>query len=727
MLVVAQVASELSCAATQDWNILFSTMETVLRWLAEHIPYEKLGRLIQRVLLRRKLVALAGCLFLAGAAFLLTKYYQRSRDYGDIVNATLHAKLEPTPQRYKGLESFILSKVDNTAAPIIEASTISDDFVRSYDVLIGKLKAPQAAARQAQRQAATSSSLENAPPGSLNRNSSSGTTKETDQLLHPAAGTKNGAIMTDSGKPGFLFLPLYLIQSGYSLLAEAQTDSEKLAADANRLLDKDDYLKRDVLMTRQIAEPLQLMLGTRFVSRNDDAYPVDVQPAQVYLVTSTGLNRIFSNSLADATSADLYYSTQFAPTIYFPGRPYYQGAINEDHPHIPLGGVENSAPAPPQGELRVGNYFYVSRPYMDLGGNGTVVTASRLLTSYQNSAIVLCLDFRFKPIDNLSNILTHTITQFEADRVRVRFEMNTETHYIRDPEILEPADKRLNTVQEHLIEHAKAFIQYQKLNPSAFFGNIQQIDESSTRSYGNSGPASTKTSAIVQTDQADAPLEVSIPIGNVKVDSKTQSAEFLLFGLDLHKYRHVTDLIGLAGCTCLGLFSILLVGAISITVERNDDLVEANADLHKAFAEIGQVLWEAPIPYVLLNVDDTIKDCNQAFFKFLKYPDAESVINKKKFRDCIAPDDQFKYDEVQRRRKDNEVVDPYPLRLCAANEEILDQRWVVSAAVPSATSTVGRFPETFGVFLTSRPSPRKITPINVGRMPPSKPAASASG
>ena len=64
----------------------------------------------------------------------------------------------------------------------------------------------------------------------------------------------------------------------------------------------------------------------------------------------------------------------------------------------------------------VGQFFYVSQPYMDLAGNGIVVTASRVIPVYKDSAAVLCLDFKFGASKSLSDTILATIPGDQAFR-----------------------------------------------------------------------------------------------------------------------------------------------------------------------------------------------------------------------------------------------------------------------------------------------------------------------
>jgi PAS domain-containing protein len=671
--------------------------QMIIESALKHLPIETLGRFFRRIVLQRKLVALLVVAFAASSVWLLAIYYRRSGDYSDIVNATLHAKLEPTAESFKGLEAFILSKFDPELRGRIEAAQIDGGFVEEYDRLVTAVSDGPA-------------------PG----------TKDASSILRfPSNQAPSNALSdiiltdrSDATTPGFLFLPLHLIRKGHVLQSKTPPDTTEFLKKANELLDRDVDLRSDVLMTRRAAKSLENLLSKQFVTEAGDPYPVDNLPAQVYLITGTGLNRIFSSTLPRPADAERCYGTQFSPNTFFPSRPYFQGALSRQNKLKPLGALEAGKDNKPTA-LPVSEYFYVSNPYPDLGGNGVLITVSRVLRSYRDTTTVLCLDFRFKGGTSLSTVLNATIDQFHADKVKVRLEMNTKTHLlVGDPQVLDADGKPTTREQQSLIDHAKVFIQSQSPDPAAFFGNIQKIGSSAAVADKASlpttpPPTAAKNPKAAEEKETDEPLEVSIPIGNIKAGPNTQSGDFLLFRLDLDAYRHRTDLIGFSGYTCLGVLSVLLVSGLIAVVEKHDDLSEAHKNLRSAFAEVGAVLWDAPTPYTLLGGDDKIRDCNRAFCDLLKRD--STVLMTMKFRDLVTENDKTKYDLISSKRLKSELVEPYLLSFETGTGETVS-RWIASAAVPSLNEgATNKLPETFGVLLTSKPASRKVTPIDTAR------------
>ena len=218
---------------------------------------------------------------------------------------------------------------------------------------------------------------------------------------------------------------------------------------------------------------------------------------------------------------------------------------------------------------------------------------------------------------------------------------------------------------------------------SAFFGNVEKI---------------------AGTSPGD-PLEISVPVGKVALEDDSQTGVFLLFKLDLAAFRHKTETIGLVGCSCLGLFTVFIIGGFVAAVGHGVDLEETTREMHEAFAKVGKVLWDAPMPYALLDSDDRVKDCNRSLCELFSFEKKEDLLEKE-FRSLVWPEDQLAYDHVEEQRRKNRPVDSYSLRFLARDGKAV-QRWIVSASVPSpAEEQQNALPETFGIMLAESPATR---------------------
>ena len=328
--------------------------EKIIEWILERLPYKQVAHFLQKFLLRGKLLAAVSVILLIGSVSLLRQYYKRSEAYSDVVNATLQARLEKTPQTFKGLEAFILSKLDRNMQSHLTEATLDPEFVDQYSKLVESIEESQS----------------KPDPQTMS------------DFLTTAGESETSRLLTDAGKPGFLFLPIDMVRGGYPQAA-ADKKNAKSFEEIVQLVGNDTEIKRDVLLSRALADNIKSFLGKQFTDKKLKL-PLENLPAQVYLITGTGLNRIFSNSITSSDDANAYYAAQFSPSTFFPGRPYFQGALQQRQSLKALAPNEvaklgDSSQIP----RTVGNFFYISQPYMDLGGNGIVVTAFEVACAAQ--------------------------------------------------------------------------------------------------------------------------------------------------------------------------------------------------------------------------------------------------------------------------------------------------------------------------------------------------------
>jgi PAS domain-containing protein len=637
--------------------------EIIVKFIVDN--FGAIAHALERLFRRTGLLAVLCCVLLAGAGILLFWYYQRSKEYTNIVNSTLHADVEPTPQESKGLEAFILSSLDRSTVNTFKGEILNQDFVQKYSALVGIFTATNKAELG----------------------------KEDVTLAAAGGATEKNKkrILTDSKEPGFLFLPLDLIRGAHPTTDAPNLSTQEIVTIGNTLLRKDETLKRDVILSRRVAKLLDELLGTAFVANTGANYPLDIKPVQVYMITGTGVNRIFSTRLSNS-----YYGTQFSPQTFFPGRPYFLGALKKVSTMDPIVDQEKTAfggqiPSEP----RVGSTFYVSQPYMDLGGNGIVITASREIRNYNFGHAVVCLDFQLAATKDLTKVLLDTIEKFDAPWAQVQLAIDRQHSSVLRPNIVKSRHTPPNGDENELAQHAKARLDKETQDFSSFFGNIEKISDQDSNISAES---------IV-------PMEVSVPVGAVKLENDVQSGEFLLFKLDLAAFRQKTDWIGLLGCTCLGIFTVFLIGGFVVAVSHSDDLAETNTELHEAFAKVGTVLWDAPVAYALLDAGDQIKDCNLAMCKLLGFREKQELVGRE-FRTLVWPDDQLNYDHVQEKRKKRKPVESYPLRFTSPESKPISM-WIVSASVPSPSELhQDSLPETFGIMLSEQPSAQRLQVVD---------------
>lgn len=615
--------------------------------LIKFIPWKQLREFLENLIIKQRYALLLCILLFAASIGLIVKYLQLSWRYEEIVAGTLDADLEQTPQRYKGLEAFILSNVPNSVQADVGSSQLSEKFTKQLEKL---------------KDALESFNSYKIPPPSL----------------HPVKAANNTLLNDENENDrSFLYFPIDFIRpelnsqdrSVITNTNDLNENEQKERADLIRQrVINDRSLDIDVAITKQLGTALRGFAGFgAFKSQTGAADHLQSQPAQVYMITRRGLNRIYSNSVS---SAEDYYGNQFPPTLIFPSRPYFQEAMKHVVDYGEHG--ENFLPKP---ESTIKDFFYVSKPYMDLGGNGIVITLARAVKYKDVTEFVICFDFPFAKGFNIDQALRERMDKFMGDGMSLAVACSAQEKPECNPTNGPASDSNLTDLQKNLQKRMEEFLleKKQESNLSEVFGNIQVIN-------GRRDP--------------DGNLQISVPIEQASLTNGSSSGTFLLSNINITEYKRRTAYIGIASALTSALMVLVLAYLWGKTSRHRTQYQEA-------LARVAKVMSLSPVAYLRLDESDCIHDYNAAFYTMLGCTEqsAAQYLKGRTLRGLCADQSKSVYDQVQEKRKNKERVDPYCLRLVRADGE-LQEVWVVSADVPSPR---GILPETFGIFLTTHP------------------------
>jgi PAS domain S-box-containing protein len=535
----------------------------------------------------------------------------------------------PTPQIYKGLEAFIVSAMPDKVEADLLKRPLSTPFVEALRGVPSEIAGAQ---------------LDRIPK------------------LTVAPGN-GGIVLTDDEHDGFLFLPIQVLRPSFTeaerrLFQSAAPDAlTRRATLLTETLSKDPELRRDIAFTAALAPTLSHLATTTVTTDTRD------KPQQVYVITKNGLNRIIN---ANAAGISAY---QFPETTFFPSRPYFWPVFDDINPRRARTLADI---APPDGGL-LGSYFTVSKPYMDLGGNGLVVTIARgiLVDGYPRAA--LCIDLPVHTTTTLADLLRERVASLDGYSMVVTCDVTGTSqcmpsgttngkHEEDDPLVTHMHD----TLQDRQIRQKRADI----------LGNIIVLNSSSDNDI----------------------VEASLPLGVAEAGKE----RFLLISMNLVKYRRLTTLVGVSSATCIGLMTLLLAYFGGMQSKQSQDY-------QAAFARVAQVMTESPTPYLRVDSNDLIRDFSGSFLELVGFrPDEAQKLLSVRFRSLLADDKGRElYDKVGDRRRKNEDVEPYHLALKRTDGTVISVR-IVSAAVPDSRG--GHVPETFGLLL--RPSEENLVPVD---------------
>jgi len=326
--------------------------------IIEGLPWGEIGLAFRRLVKRELAVVVVVIgLVMCGTIFGY-KYWHLSDVYQTAVARTLHKKLEETPEDYKGLDAFLLSQIPDDLKGKLEDSKLSPAFVDQYKY------------------------FEQLLDGCL-RDSTAATSGIIAKLEYDS-GDGADALITDGDPDSYLFFPVHLIRTPFTEneYSALKTESSKAAnVVIQKKLEEDGSLALDVALSEQVVPALMRFVRTTFVSGSDA--PLASTPKQAYFITKNGVLRI-----VDKSRSASYFESQFRSTTFFPARQYFWSAFQKSL----IDGDTEEFDQKLQGAT-VGSVFDVSEPYMDLAGNGIVVTACAALRRNMMPDSVVCLDF----------------------------------------------------------------------------------------------------------------------------------------------------------------------------------------------------------------------------------------------------------------------------------------------------------------------------------------------
>ena len=599
--------------------------------------YGAIFSFLLRLVKRRSTAIPIFIIFSALAIFCGYRFFRLSEQYNTIFSGLLKTSTEPTPQEFKGVESFILSVADNnkeltTGVDNIKNGIINNRFIAEMDVLAKVIEK---------------------------------------SLKHPVSKVPipklqlvpNTEILTDSSAYGFLFLPIYLLNNTItSKELDAYTNgSTKARKKIIKGWFKNEHgLQKEIEFTKMISKGLDRISKTSII-RPDTK--ITTTPKQVYFITKNGINRIFSKNHQNLED---YYGQHFQARTFFPSRPYFWPTFDHEKVSYTMNDFL------PSRNEKVSDYFYVTQPYLDLAWNGFVITLTRGISIDGQIKGVLCIDIPLplpfsvsleKALEKVAETTEGINTQklsFNFDQREVQLEQESSAIVYES----ESLTQLWNDFSQHVAKNSE--------RKADLLGNILVFNDSQKEQ---------KIEIFVQSGD----LTGSQRAGAIGLSGLFISIDINLLKTQLHKYAILAIIfIVFAFLTLTGLYV-------------NTSLIQE--ELEQAFKNVDLLMDKLPLPYVRLNSSDIIVDFNQSFCKVMNLDDDFNELKPRTFRSfCATRQDEKVYDDIQQKRKDDQSVTPYEIELKGKKKKPL-KFIIVSGKFPS--SEKGKVPDTFGVLLNA--------------------------
>jgi hypothetical protein len=616
----------------------------------------------------------ASAVFLFAAVITGKLYVDRTRQYQEIVSTTIRAEGEGAPQRFRVLEAFLMAAVDAKLSKRVGDAIISDEFSRRLEGMHKVLSEPAPLAKFAggiappNQERGVRISIPDYIPEDLN------------YVESPMSLRLQNAVVTDNEDIGILFFPANLLRTRlesdyWRIFHESRKKgySRTLAA----AVAKDPIIADDIAISGKLLPVMQSFTSVSLFKEDEglEQLRAELRPAQVYYITKNGVNRTVNNT--DAREQQVVYRNIFRPTTFFPSRPYYVEAFKNFTPAT-LAGITGPAK----------NSFYVSQPYLDIGGFGVVITLARPISYKSHSEGAICFDLLVNHENYVAFRLKERLMSFGATPQEVACRIGFRGEISCGPSGVDIDLK--NTLRKHIERSMKTG------DLSTVVSNISILDDRPKRED------------IAQTSFLDffkypveiifghntRPITFAIPLTAPRAPSGKNEleAQFMITSLNLERFQQITSLLGLVSVSSLALafFVVFLSWRGEMRTLRSYE---------EAFKTVDGLLYGAPTPYCRLSARDTVVDCNTAFCGMLKMPaDGESVklIKGRTFESLVAPRSKTIYHDVQQRRRAGEEVAPYTLYFTRVGDSDVEAQ-VTSGVIPGRTPR--ELPETFGIVI----------------------------
>jgi PAS domain-containing protein len=601
--------------------------ETVLNWL--RVAWNTFLQIARH----HKIAAVLIVLFILGGALLILDSWEQAERAQTVLRETLDSEFEPRRQDYMGLEAFFLSipalaKFQNN----IKTSRLSHDFSTAVETFDQHFREQY-------------DKFRSSPPK----------VSSLPLDLRVERKMKRGIIiLSDASSDGYLFLPSGLLRFSLSDQQENQLHEGtpvKQYTFLSDALEKDQPLLTDIAVSQQVGTDLRQLINTSIWDEGYAPSSVKVTPIQAFLISRNGVLRIVNSMAGDLHT---YYRDHFRPDFFFPTSPYYSGAVEHYRTNKPT----------------VDSQFYVSKPYLDLGGFGTVVTLSYAIPDEPGFVV----GFDVQVID--SKVLAQQLAErvAELDGVSVIVECGEGS----SPTCSIVSGRQDQDVLRLDLQHS--------FETDARHAEISQI---------------AGTIRVVGQPDPKGALEVSVPLSSPTTASQKYRFFAASFNLAASLKRRLWE--SFAGFLLVG-SAILLLTMVTIDILRNKtEVEEAKAEVHNALERVAKMMASAQTPYVRLDSDDHIVDANPALASLLGLGSNPERLRGVIFGTlCWDQPSRDKYESVERDRVAGREVRPYEINLSFEGSPVR-RVMIHSAAVPPRN--VGTLPETFGILVLSKLSP----------------------
>ena len=593
-------------------------------------------------------------LLLAAGGLILTIYYGNALRLSLLesqrsVGLTLAAKLEPTRNTEQGIAAFLLSNLrdDWAKAEYLNVPELNSIF-QEIDAKVQK---------EAERAKLKTITKRSGAPAGTSQRASPDITEIIDKLnlsvINRSGSTESWQTAIASiRKESFMMVP------ATSLRRKTLDESPLEANDQSRLAAVLEH-NPEILFDLNLASELEPIMR-----RMDNASGAQLTIIQTYFITESGVFLIRANGVKDQGQ---YYGEEFKPYIQYMDRPYFWRAVD-----IKPGQRKNTP------------FDYGTKPYLDLGGNGFVVTFSKKFDLPNQRAGVLCVDA--KSPDYVTGEVKEYMKSLGAD---------VSDFYWIENKGIEPSPL-----------------------PSQFSWFNDQLNESQearSQVLGNIAIEPAKTSPSQSGSAAEGVVRFTMPVATGEYGDGIKRTKLLRVEFDSAKIQKnlIKNLVFFVA-------GIILVIAVTWSLFWN--YAALKREMRNVLEKMTMVMQGASTPFVWLNEKNEFVQVNNSMLSVIGYRNIEELKkHSPTFRGLVTASTQPTYDEILEISGAGQEIGEYEIDVITKTGKVLHVR-AQGERIPYHTWwRKSGLPHRFGIFVeVIEPMPSAVIEPIIGKPNPPK-------
>lgn len=546
------------------------------------------------------------------------------------VAAALAAKLEPARSMDQGISAFLLSGVrGDWSKPeylyIPELNSILQDINGKVQEVAAKAKSEEADRMSSPDTRRASASYVRELINKLHL-----------EVLHPGTSLPGETWQTaivSAQQESFMVVPAMSLRR--KTLDELPLE-ETAKDDQSQLINVLEH-NPEILFDLNLASELEPIMR-----RIDATSGERLTVIQTYFITESGVFLIRAKGVKHQGN---YYKKEFQPYTQYMDRPYFWGAID----------LKQSKFAP---------FDYVTKPYLDLGGNGFVVTFSKKFALPNRRTGVLCVDAKL-PAEATDEVEKH----LESLGAKVG-----DFYWVTDKGS-EPGKNGPLPAEFSWFERLVRDSEGQEARSKALGSVVTEPPKAS--------PAQGEGGGVVR---------FTVPVSSFEPRDGVKRTRLLWMEFD--------PTLVMKGLTKnLALFTAGIILVIAVTWSLFWDYAVLKREMSNVLDKMAKVMHDASTPFVWLNERNEFVKVNGSMLAVLNHRNIESLKKQSPtFMGLVTDDTQQTYEEILRVSGAGQETDEYEISIITKEGKVLNVR-AHGESIPYPTWWRRGLPHRFGIFV----------------------------